>query len=320
METILQQITSLRRATNEFGPAPHKPILLLAIIESFDKGEIVRNRIEMTDALLTHFYDLWHLLIHTPNSPNFSLSFFHLGNEKRGLWKLITIPGRTIVNNHKLYYKNLNDLKYTIAGAQLSEEFFSAISDPLTRDAMQLALLNTYFPDTTAKFLNKAKRYSKEVEKQILNNYSPNHISHKKLVNLVETAESREEELIVRNYIFRKAVLKTYHNRCAISGFKIESSVPEILVEACHIAPLSLTTDNTIKNGIALTPTLHRAFDSGLIAIDDDYTLLVHPKLKDYDAATGIRQFEHKTILLPNEVKLRPSLRRLAEHRVKFGY
>jgi len=40
MEALLKQITSLRRAITEFGPAPHKPILLLAILESFDEGEI----------------------------------------------------------------------------------------------------------------------------------------------------------------------------------------------------------------------------------------------------------------------------------------
>ncbi|MCX6236989.1 MAG: hypothetical protein NTY07_05410 [Bacteroidia bacterium] len=65
---------------------------------------------------------------------------------------------------------------------------------------------------------------------------------------------------------------------------------------------------------------LHRAFDSGLIAINDYYKILVHPKLKDYNPAEGIRLYEHKAILLPAAEQFYPSLRRLSEHRVKFGY
>ena len=64
--------------------------------------------------------------------------------------------------------------------------------------------------------------------------------------------------------------------------------------------------------------SFHRAFDNGLISIDAEYRLLVHPKLTDYNPATGIRQYEHKTIFLPKEERFYPTPQRLAEHRLWF--
>jgi len=35
MQSVLQHILSLNRAPTPYGKAPHKPVLLLAVIESF---------------------------------------------------------------------------------------------------------------------------------------------------------------------------------------------------------------------------------------------------------------------------------------------
>jgi len=320
MEALLQQVTSLRRAITEFGPAPHKPIMLLAILESFDEGEIDRNWIAINEALLTRFYDLWYLLVRTKDAPNFSLTFFHLSNERRGLWNMVLIPGRTIITKHKFTYKSLKVLKETFLAAKLSEEFYSAITNGANRDLLKAALLNTYFPDHYAQENKTVPRYSEDIEKQIL--YDP---TQEYAVNIIrhdhkKTIESREEEMILRDYIFRKAVLKTYNNQCAVSGLKVESSEEELLVDACHIVPFTQISDDYIRNGIALSPTMHRAFDNGLIAIDNNYRILVPKKLKDYHPSTGILQYANKALLLPRDKEFYPSLQRLAEHRVKFGY
>jgi len=209
MDALLQQVTSLRRAITEFGPAPHKPILLLALLESFDEGEIENNWIGINEAFLTRFYDLWNLLVRTKDAPNFSLTFFHLSNERRGLWNLVLIPGKTFTTKHKFTYKSLKVLKETFLAAQLSEEFYSAITNGANRKLLKVALLNTYCPDRYTQKGEAIPRYSEEIEKQIL--YGP---THEYAVNIIrhdhkKTIESREEEMILRDYIFRKAVLKT---------------------------------------------------------------------------------------------------------------
>jgi putative restriction endonuclease len=320
MEGLLQQITSLRRSTTKFGPAPHKPILLLALIESFEEGEIDGNFIAIHPRLLTRFYDLWHLLVFTANAPNFSLAFFNMGNERRELWNLIEMPGMGLIRVHKFYYNSIKRLKETFVGAKLSDEFFSALKDRQSREVLEIALLDTYFPECSLRKKLTAKRYSSKIENQILYAHAKNYQKDIILSDREETFESREEELVLRNFIFNKMVIDFYDRQCAITGLKIESHSEEFLIDACAIVPLRQINDYSIANGIALSPTLHRAFDSGLIAIDNNYKILVPRKLNNFDSKSGIRHYANKTILLPCKEEFYPSLERLAEHRIRFGY
>jgi len=320
MHSILKQITSLRRGNTVYGFAPHKPILLLAVLESFEYGEIKDNWIKINEALLTRFYDLWKLLVKTGNTPNFSLPFYHLSNEPGEFWKIIVMHGMSIPATKSHSIKSFSSLKSTVLAAKLSAEFYYGITDVLTRATLKQALLNAYFPDYSEKSIITATRYSQEIEKQILYDPAENYVRRITKQIEGETTESREEELILRSHMFRKAVLEVYDKQCAVSGLKIDPIKQTMLIDACHIVPFSQTFDDTIRNGISLSPTFHRAFDNGLIAIDADFRLLVHPKLNDYNPAAGIRQYEHKTIFLPREELFYPSLQRLAEHRLRFGY
>jgi putative restriction endonuclease len=320
MESILKQLTSLRRGNTDYGLAPHKPILLLAVIESFEEGEIEQNWIEITGALLTRFYDLWKLLVKTRNTPNFSLPFYHLRNEKGGFWNLIEYPGKSLPLTKSKSIKSFSALKDYVLAAKLSDEFYYSIVDSASRKILQQAILKSYFPDQSLNKIETTIRYSAEIEAQIL--YDPSENYARKVVQQFkeETLEAIEEERILRSHIFRKAVLHVYDKQCAISGLKIESSKQTILVDACHIVPFAKTYDDTIHNGIALSPTFHRAFDSGLIAISENYKILVHSQLKDFNPSAGLRQYEQKPILLPKDEKFYPSLDRLEAHRISFGY
>jgi putative restriction endonuclease len=320
MESIIKQLTTLRRGNTDYGLAPHKPILLLAVIESFEKGEIENNWIQITDTLLTRFYDLWKLLVVTRNTPNFSLPFYHLSNEKGGFWNLIEYPGKSLSMTKSNSIKSFRALKESVQAAKLSEEFYYSIVDTTSRNILQQALLDAYFPGKSLNETGTNLRYSQEIEAQIL--YDPSENYARKVVQQFqdETVEAFEEERILRSHIFRKAVLHVYDNQCAISGLKIESSKQTFLIDACHIVPFAKTYDDTIHNGIALSPTFHRAFDNGLIAISDSYKIIVHHHLKDYNPDAGIRQYENKNILLPKDERFYPSLDRLEMHRIRFGY
>jgi predicted restriction endonuclease len=89
----------------------------------------------------------------------------------------------------------------------------------------------------------------------------------------------------VQNF-FRRTVLQSYNNRCAISGL----AIPQLLV-ASHIIPwsedVSRRADPT--NGIALNGLYDKAFDRHLISFDEDFSLIVSRKIK--------QQSENKTIL-----------------------
>jgi putative restriction endonuclease len=49
------------------------------------------------------------------------------------------------------------------------------------------------------------------------------------------------------------------------------------LVEAAHIFPVPVPgrTDH-VRNGLALSPTYHRAFDAGLIFVDTEYVMRIN--------------------------------------------
>jgi hypothetical protein len=74
----------------------------------------------------------------------------------------------------------------------------------------------------------------------------------------------------VRDSSFSRRVLKAYEYKCAITGLQLELPV------AAHIMPVASGVKNdSVSNGISLSPTFHAALDDGLIyfAYEKDGTL-----------------------------------------------
>lgn len=92
------------------------------------------------------------------------------------------------------------------------------------------------------------------------------------------------------------------------------------LIDACHIQPFAEFANDSIKNGIALCPTMHRAFDSGMIAISDNYTVMVNSKVKDYSPDNLFTELDKRTIILPDNPDFYPSIDYLREHRQRFRF
>lgn len=122
----------------------------------------------------------------------------------------------------------------------------------------------------------------------------------------------------VRDWRFRRNVLSAYDYKCAICGIQLG------LVQAAHIDPVSKKGTDEITNGIALCMSHHRAYDDGLIVIDEDYKIRLNDrKVKELRIAKfdqGLESFEKslrigETIYFPNDRKHTPSkeyiLRRL---------
>ncbi len=91
-----------------------------------------------------------------------------------------------------------------------------------------------------------------------------------------------EEEIFVRSGLFKKTTPKIYNYSCCISGMKVETTINAQMVDACHIVPFSISKDDTIPNGISLSPNLHKAFDRGLITINKEYIVRVSRQTPNY--------------------------------------
>ena len=128
-----------------------------------------------------------------------------------------------------------------------------------------------------------------------------------------------------RDANFRTQVLRAYGNRCAVTGAQLK------LVDAAHILPVpSKESSDHVTNGIALSPTMHRAFDNGLIYLDEKFVIRLNAEKSDELEALGqsagleqLRSFLGKRILLPTDRARRPNkeyIRRGNKYRRIPGY
>lgn len=320
MNSFLQHILSLNQSQTKYGKAPHKPILLLSVIESFENGEVFGNRVKITENLLERFHDIWNMLVKTQNVPNFALPFYHLKNGKGNFWNLETFAGKDIPTTKSKSIKSFKALTETVAAAELSAEFYYYLSDPLEREKLKAAILEKYFGKAGYNQEKDYIRYSEKIKMEILYEPEENYVRkvQKQIFQLPK--ENREEFVFLRSTQFRKAILDVYDRQCSVTGLKVEDVNNNSLVDACHIVPFAETYNDSIRNGLALSPTFHLAFDRGFIAISDDYRILVHPKLRDYHPETGIQSYQNKAMKLPADARFYPSQKSLSKHRRNFGF
>ena len=77
-----------------------------------------------------------------------------------------------------------------------------------------------------------------------------------------------------RDAAFARHVKTAYGNTCAMTGLKIINGGGRAEVQAAHIRPVEFDGPDSVRNGLALSGTIHWMFDRGLISVDDDYRIL----------------------------------------------
>ncbi len=87
----------------------------------------------------------------------------------------------------------------------------------------------------------------------------------------------REVKTRVNQNFFRELVLANYKSKCAITGIDI----PELLF-ASHIIPWSKNEQERLnpENGICLSALYDKAFDKGLIGINESHVIVISNDLK----------------------------------------
>lgn len=304
----LKRFSQLKRATVSGEKAPHKPILLLAVIRQFESNRIIANRILITPELVADFKDLWHqLVIGEKFSSNFSLPFFHLQSDE--FWHLQTKAGLQLLKTSSGSIRSFSHLKQVVDCAYLDDDLYHLLLNKYDCEIFRHAILNTYFPHHRS--LASENHLISRIVQQIL------HEPAKAYQNRALSFD--EEEVFIRSGIFKREVPKIYNHTCCISGMRIISEDIQ-MVDACHIVPFAESHDDTITNGISLCPNLHRAFDRGLLSIGEDYRVMLKPFIENEDNLYSVKQFADKPILLPKNKTYFPSQYNLAKHRYKFGF
>lgn len=306
--------TKLRRDYKN-GGAPHKPILLLSIIELFEKQELTTAEIPVSPELVAAFKRYWSVLVETNHTAIFALPFYHMNSEP--FWRLVANPGCEMWVQSKSSMRNFNNLNTAIAYALIDKELTAFLKEPISRDVLKLLLMDKYFPNTKSNL-----KHFNDTENDMSFLSEDSETYKKKIETLRQQLDDNafQEEVFVRCGIFKREVPKIYNNTCAISRMQVTATTNASMVDACHIVPFSETYDDTITNGIALCPNLHRAFDRGLITISNDYRVILNSNfIENTDSAYSIRQYDGVDILLPENSNYYPSIENLSWHRDKYN-
>lgn len=118
-----------------------------------------------------------------------------------------------------------------------------------------------------------------------------------------------------RDVAFSKVVLDEYGYTCAVTGQKYRSK-HHVEAQAAHVVPKKVHGSDDPRNGLALSHTLHWAFDVGLFTISDQYEVLVHPKAPMANGkAFPLLGMDKRQLILPEDEEFWPHPDALEWHR-----
>ena len=117
-----------------------------------------------------------------------------------------------------------------------------------------------------------------------------------------------------RDVAFRRRVRAAYDHRCAMSGLSLRNGGGRPEVQAAHIRPVDRQGSDSVRNGLALSGTLHWMFDRGLIAVADDHSILVS-RNKVPDMVSDRLLAPHRRLILPDDPRHHPHPDNLRWHR-----
>ncbi len=120
--------------------APHKPILLLAIMDLVESGVIGSTRIELTELLERAFLHNWKRYVGSSLlfQPKIATPFWHMQNEP--FYKLYTNDGKEL-SGSPYSVKKLRESTYAI----LDKDLYDLMKDENCRAQLRVVLVSTYF-------------------------------------------------------------------------------------------------------------------------------------------------------------------------------
>jgi putative restriction endonuclease len=118
-----------------------------------------------------------------------------------------------------------------------------------------------------------------------------------------------------REAAFTRQVKSAYANKCAFTGLDMRNGGGRTEVDAAHIKPIGdgHHGPDSIRNGLALSKTVHWMFDRGLLSIDRDYKILTANRLVPEQIKRLLNPEGY--IILPKQEFERPHAAFLEYHR-----
>ena len=286
--------------------APHKPFLLLAIMDLMEAGRIVENMIEPNLELVEAFTGYWKKLFPEGKVSTMAYPFPRLQGD--GVLRLVPLPGVTHPTPHTEIH-SLHKLRSSYSHACLDDQLYRLLQGPETREVLRSALITHYFDPQIRATIQGESRVNRLAEKYALYLLNNDGLSPDEVKEVTVTR-------IVRDRGFRGALLPEYDHRCALCKVRVRTPEEHHAVDAAHIVPFAETHNNSLSNGLSLCKLCHWAFDEGMLGIDTRHKILVSGHLKaGGNSAAHLLGLEHLPIVEPGNPRHAPGADNLAWHR-----
>lgn len=312
----LQRLGTLHRNINpRLGPAPHKPVLLLTLLDMIDRGQISENRVKITPELVATFRVYWRAFVSEGRwQERIVLPFRHLVYE--GWWELIK-------NDHPVSKQALGDptsirqLIEKVDGGRFSADLWELLQDPMIRATFREHLKTTYFPviagspyEAVASSLFEvvADPLAADVERLIAE------AANGRFRLKPSRSEQDSDYAYLRHHIFPRVVKDLYKNTCAICGLAVHTDRGDTVIDAAHIVPFAESHNDDPRNGLALCKNHHWSFDHGWFSLTDNYRVIVSSRVRNASPFL----IEGVPITLPDHSQYAPAKDALAWHRTHW--
>jgi putative restriction endonuclease len=276
------------RVNRSQGLAPHKPLLLLVVLEMLEQGDLASPILKLTPELAYRFSQFGTVVAHRRTQRmDIRLPFFHLSSDS--VWSAFTKEGSEALDPKATKY------------VQIDSDFYTLAQTADFRSQARLVLIRTYFEP------------AEQVALATLVNVPIEDLS----TEFVAVKEGDASYQTGRDVRFRLDIVAAYGYTCALTSYRVTTIGGSSIIDAAHIHQFSESRNNDPKNGIALCKNAHWMFDQGLWSLDDNYRVLVAHDAFDEDSAgqRPLRDFEGMRVSLPVNSNLWPDPQHLAWHR-----
>lgn len=279
---------SLRRDKQGKHERPHKPVMLLAVMDLVELKFVKFGQVPPSENLKDLFHSYFRVVRkaddrETPQNP-----FYFMSGES--FWNLCMKPEYTPIYTRgqpkqaPSWGKLIDQVQYAV----IEPELFYHMANPLSRELLREAIVSRYFSE------------HREAIRHVCNLNTSTKVK--------EDSEAVKESPPGRDAGFRKVVMEIYDYQCAACGLRIR--IDNItLVEAAHLIPYSESHNDNPCNGMALCRNHHYAMDRHLIAPCPDGIWKVSPRLDDrVEGQSELLKLNNRRILVPASQLYHPML------------
>ena len=208
--------------------------------------------------------------------------------------------------------RTLAQLHELISHATLDENLYVLLSDVISREKIRQTLIGRYFPEW-AEDINDFMREEVEIAECTQELLKETEFPFEVVKRQAKTSVRKSQ---VRNSSFSRIIKRLYGFTCAVCKLRIVTAEGNSATEAAHIISYSEFSIDNVRNGIALCPFHHWAFDRGLISLSDAYRVIVSRNLsKQRKTEWLLTDLRRKKILLPDRMQDRPAREAMEWHR-----